>query len=173
MLALRLFTCFLQLLAGLALPAVHPQVRTCPIPGLAPLIFPSQHWKQGTLKLKTHSMEQDLLGCPHISQGPGWTSVLWEEISGWAVPSSRGLSWWGQGSHREEGGFLSGPWSPSGFAKSICPLIPCSSLALWSGSRPGDQPGTPRTSDLAWWGGSWLKRLLVGRIGPAPTRAQG
>lgn len=27
MLALRLFTCFLQLLAGLALPAVHPQQR--------------------------------------------------------------------------------------------------------------------------------------------------
>lgn len=77
------------------------------------------------------------------------------------------------GGTEREGGFLSGPWSHSGFAKSICPLIPGGSLALWSGSRPCDQPGAPRTSDLAWWRGSQLKRLLVGRVGPAPTGALG
>lgn len=48
-----------------------------------------------------------------------------------------------------EGGFLSGPWSSGGFAKSISPLITGGSLALWSGSRPRDKAGAPRTSDLA------------------------
>lgn len=93
-----------------------------------------------------------------------------------AVPQVLGAVLVGAGKPQggREGGFLSGLWSPGGFAKSICPLIPGGSLALWSGSRPHGQPGVPRTSDLAWWGWwrSQLKRLMVGRLGPAPTRAQ-
>lgn len=68
-----------------------------------------------------------------LSQTPALGSVL----AGAGKPQGR------------EGGFLSGPWSPGGFAKSISPLIPGGSLALWSGSRPHDQAGAPRTSDLA------------------------
>lgn len=81
---------------------------------------------------------------------PGGGLDLREETSGWAVPKD-----WGGclGGGREalgnEGGFLSGPWSPNDFAKSISLLIPVSSQALWSGLRSHDQPGAPRTSDLA------------------------
>lgn len=141
MLAMKLFTCFLQVLAGLA---VHSQVRTWP--GFL-LTFSSHRNRGYGLKLQTHFREQLLLGCPHISQGLGWT--LGRRPLAGQSPTPGGCLSGGREATGNEGGFLSGPWSPSGFAKSIHPLIPVSSLALWSGLWPHDQPGAPRTSDLA------------------------
>lgn len=154
-----------------------PPGKTYPNPSLSPQSSQSPAaLGAGVLKSQTHSGEWHLQGCPHSSQEPGWTTSSGRRPqSGWAVPdsSSRVCLGGGREATGREGGFLSGPWSPGGFAKSIFPLIPGGSLALWSGSRPHDQAGAPRTSDLAWWRGSQLKRPLVGRPGPAPTRALG
>ena len=76
---------------------------------------------------------------------------------------------------KREGGFLSGPWSHSGFAKSISPLIPGRSLALWSGSRPVTRQAPPGPLTWSgggesgrrsrWWGG-WVLPLSGPRAEP-------
>lgn len=67
---MRLLTCFLQLLAGLALPAVPSQVRPpTPTPAWLPWSSRPLHSK----KSQTHSRKRRLQGCPYISQESGWT----------------------------------------------------------------------------------------------------
>lgn len=72
-----------------------------------------------------------------------------------------------------EGGFLSGPWSHRGFAKSISPLIPGRSLTLWSGSRPVTRQAPPGPLTWSGGGGRQQKKPWVGRLEPAPGLSAG
>lgn len=150
---MRLLTCFLQLVAGLALPAVSPQVRPTPTsqPG-SPHLHPSIQ-SPGAPKPQTHSLGQHLQGCPHISREPGWTMLSGRSPqAGLTHTSALGSVVVGAGKPQaREGGFLSGPWSHRGFAKSISPLIPGRFLTLWSGSRPVTRQAPP--GPLTWSGG--------------------
>lgn len=102
---MRLFTCFLQLLAGLALPAVSPQVRRTPTsqPGSPHLLNPSTQSPGGSETTDARAGAAPPRMCTH-SPGGRLHHVAWEETSGWAVPDfSPGVCrpWWGQGSHRD------------------------------------------------------------------------
>lgn len=102
--AMRLFTCFLQLLAGLALPAVPPQVRPPP-PSLASLIFPPPALGTGGSEIT-----DPLPGAapPRMSTHfprARLDHVVWEESAGRAVPDlSSGVCLGGGGEATGKGG---------------------------------------------------------------------
>lgn len=152
-----------------------PPGKTHPhIPAWLPWSSHPRHSTQGPQKSQTQSQERHLQGCPYISQELGWTTLSGRRLqAGLSQTSALGSVLVGAGKPQgREGGFLSRPWSQSGFAKSISPLILGWSLALWSGSRPVTRQAPP--GPLTWSGGgeSQQKRPLVGRLGPAPIRAQ-
>lgn len=113
--------------------------------------------------------------CTHFP-GVRLDRVVWEETSeaGLSQTPALGSVVVGAGKPQgREGGFLSGPWSHRGFAKSISPLIPGRSLTLWPGWRPVTRQAPP--GPLTWAGGgeSRHKKPLVGRLGPAPGPSAG
>lgn len=104
MLAMKLFSCFLQVLAGLA---VHSQVRIWPGFLLTFSSQPSRRNRGYGLKLQILFREQLLLGCPHISQGLGWTSGR-RPLAGQS-PTPGGCLSGGREATGNEGSFLSAP----------------------------------------------------------------
>jgi hypothetical protein len=100
MLAMRLFTCFLQLLAGLALPTAHSRVRTPPLlPGSPDLPIPVLETGDSEI---TELQEAALLRMSTHFSGVRLDLRPQGGDSDWAVPSSGGLPWWGAGKPQGE-----------------------------------------------------------------------
>lgn len=86
--AMRLFTCFLQLLAGLALPAVPPQVRPAPTAQPGSPDLPTLSTQSRRSAITDPLPRAALLRMPTHFSGDRLDHVVWEETSGWAVLDS-------------------------------------------------------------------------------------
>lgn len=80
--AMRLFTCFLQLLAGLALPAVPPQVRPAPTAQPGSPDLPTLSTQSRRCEITDPLPRAALLRMPTHFSGDRLDQVVWEETSG-------------------------------------------------------------------------------------------